>query len=100
MHETGIVRDLVGRLERSAREAGAVRVQGVTVWLGALSQFSPAHFRLHFDEAAEGTLAEGAALTIETSEDVAHRDALHVIMRSADLELSADDPSTAAAESS
>jgi hydrogenase nickel incorporation protein HypA/HybF len=100
MHETGIVRDLVHRLERSARDAGALRVQGVTVWLGALSQFSPVHFRAHFDEEAAGTLAEGAALTIETSEDFTHRDALHVIMRSADLELPADDPVIGAAAAS
>ena len=92
MHETGIVRDLVRRLDGSAREAGAVRVASVTVWLGALSQFSPVHFREHFDEEVAGTLVEGAALTIEISEDVAHRDALHVILRSADLELPDNEP--------
>ena len=100
MHESGIVRDLVRRLERSAREAGAVRVQGVTVWLGALSQFSPAHFREHFDAEIEGTLAAGAALTIETSEDVTHHDALHVIMRSADLEIAAEHHTAGAGEPS
>ena len=90
MHESGIVRDLVRRLERSATEAGAVRVEGVSVWLGALSQFSPAHFREHFDEEAAGTLAEGAALSIEVSDDATHRDALHVIVQSADLVLPDD----------
>lgn len=87
MHETGIVRDLVRRLERAAREAGAERVSGVAVWLGALSQFSPAHFREHFEEEARGTLAEGAALDIETSDDPAHTDAQGVVMRSIDLEI-------------
>ncbi len=33
MHETGIVRDLVRRIEQAAGEAGAERVAGVTVWL-------------------------------------------------------------------
>lgn len=60
MHETGPVRDLVCRLERAARDAGAERVCAAVVWLGALSNFSPAHFRAHFDEEARGTLAEGA----------------------------------------
>ena len=69
MHETGIVRDLVRRLEQAAHEAGAERVSGVEVWLGALSQFSPEHFREHFEDEARGTVAEGAALRIETSDD-------------------------------
>ena len=64
MHETGIVRDMVRRLEAVARDAGATRVAGVAVRLGALSQFSPEHFREHFDEEARGTVAEGAALSI------------------------------------
>ena len=90
MHETGIVRQLIRRLQQSAREAGATRVEGVSVWLGALSQFSPAHFRAHFDEEAAGTLAEGAALSIEVSDDVTHRDALHVMVQSAELALPAE----------
>jgi hydrogenase nickel incorporation protein HypA/HybF len=87
MHETGIVRDLVRRLEQAAREAGAERVSGAAVWLGALSHFSPAHFREHFEEDARGTLAEGAALDIEISDDLAHPDAQHVMLRSIDLEV-------------
>jgi hydrogenase nickel incorporation protein HypA/HybF len=87
MHESGIVRDLVRRLERAARDAGAERVSGVVVWLGALSQFSPEHFREHFDDEACGTLAEGAVLRIETSQDIGHAEAQHVVMRSVDLEL-------------
>jgi hydrogenase nickel incorporation protein HypA/HybF len=88
MHETGIVRDLIRRLEGLAREAGAERVSGVVVWLGALSQFSPEHFRTHFDEEACGTLVEGAALEIVTSQDVGHPHAQDVMMQSADLDVS------------
>ena len=36
MHETGIFRDLVRRLERIAQDGGAERVSCVVVWLGAL----------------------------------------------------------------
>lgn len=88
MHETGIVRDLVRRLETIARQGGAERVRGVTVWLGALSQFSPEHFRLHFDEETRGTIVAGALLTIETSEDVGDRNAQNVMMQSVDLDVS------------
>lgn len=87
MHETGIVRDLVRRLETLAHEQGARSVSGVEVWLGALSQFTPHHFREHFDDEARGTLAEGAALDIVASEDANDPDALHVMIRSVDLEI-------------
>ena len=87
MHETGIVRDLVRRVESAARQAGAVRVAGVTVWLGALSQFSPAHFREHFDDEARGTLAEHAHLSIEASDDPRDPNALSVMIRTLELEV-------------
>jgi hydrogenase nickel incorporation protein HypA/HybF len=87
MHETGIVRDLVRQLENVARDAGAVAVSGVEVWLGALSQFTPHHFREHFDDEAKGTIAEGARLDILTSDDPEDSNALHVMIRSIDLEV-------------
>jgi hydrogenase nickel incorporation protein HypA/HybF len=87
MHETGIVRDLVRRLEAAAQDAGAARVVGVEIRLGALSQFSPAHFREHFDEEVRGTRAEGAALRIQTGEDVADPHAQDVMLVNVDLEV-------------
>jgi hydrogenase nickel incorporation protein HypA/HybF len=87
MHETGLVRDLLHRLERVARDAGARRVSGVEVWLGALSHMSPSHFREHFEEESAGTLAEGAALAIEASEALDHPDAQSVVMRNVELEM-------------
>lgn len=87
MHETGIVRDLVRRIAAAAQNAGADRVSGVVLWIGALSQFAPAHFREHFDEEARGTIAEGAALTIEMSEDLAHPHAQDVMMQSVNLDV-------------
>ena len=87
MHETGIVRDLVRRLEKIAQDGGAERVSSVVVWLGALSQFSPEHFREHFDEEARGTLVEGAALKIEMSQDIGHPSAQDVMMQSVDLDI-------------
>lgn len=87
MHETGIVRDLVRRVEAAATDAGAIRVVGISVWLGALSQFSPAHFREHFDDEARGTLAEHAKLNIETSDDPSDPNALSVMIRDLELEV-------------
>lgn len=87
MHETGIVRDLVRRLESIASGADAQAVSGVEVWLGALSQFTPHHFREHFRDEAKGTIAEGARLDIVTSDDFSDPDALHVMIRNVDLEV-------------
>jgi len=87
MHETGIVRDVVRRVEAAAREARAFRVSGVTVWLGALSQFSPTHFREHFDEEVRGTLAEHARLSIEISTDLRDPNALSVVLRDLEFEV-------------
>jgi hydrogenase nickel incorporation protein HypA/HybF len=85
MHETGMIQDLVHRVEEAARAAGARRVAGVEVWLGALSQMSPEHFREHFDEEVRGTIAEGATLTLEVSDDLEAPHAQAVMLRSLDL---------------
>lgn len=87
MHETGIVRDLVRRLEGLARKENATAVSGVQIRLGSLSQFSAEHFREHFEEEARGTLAAGAALDILTSDDVGDASALHVMILNVDLEV-------------
>lgn len=85
MHETGMIRDLVHRLEAAARDAGAETVAGAEVWLGALSQMSAEHFREHFDEEARGTAAEGAKLTLEESNDITDPRAQSVVLQSVEL---------------
>lgn len=87
MHETGVVRDLIRRLEKAAQDAGAQRISRAHVWLGALSQFSAKHFREHFEDEARGTLAEGAQLDIEESSDTFHPSAQHLLITSVDLEM-------------
>lgn len=87
MHETGIVKDFTRRLDRIARDEGATRISAARVWLGALSQFSADHFREHFEEEARGTLAEGANLVIELSDDPMHPAAQQVLIQSVDLEV-------------
>ena len=87
MHESGILRDLVRQLEVVAQDAGAESVSGVEVWLGALSQFTPHHFREHFDKEAKGTIAQGATLDILTSDDDADPNALNVMIKSVHLDV-------------
>ena len=86
MHEMSLMKGLLVRLERLARESGARRIVRVRVRLGALSHFSPDHFREHFEIAARGTPAEGAALEIETMTDPSDPRAQDVVLESADVE--------------
>ncbi len=87
MHEAGLVRDLLRRIEALARAERARRVTAITVRLGALSHMSPEHFTEHFREAARGTLAETARLRIEISDDPADPDALHVRLEDVELDV-------------
>ncbi len=86
MHETALVRDLVHRTEDLARSTGARRVTGAKVWLGALSHLSAEHFREHFAIEARDTLAAGAVLEIEMSDDPDDPHAQHVRLTSIDLD--------------
>ena len=64
MHESGVTRDLVRKIEAIAREHGAERVTGVRLLVGPLAGMSESHLREHFEHDAHGTLAEGARLEV------------------------------------
>jgi hydrogenase nickel incorporation protein HypA/HybF len=85
MHEAGMIRDLLRRIAQLAQEASATSVTGVTVWLGALSHISAEHFREHFEHETAGSIAEGAELVIETSDDIHHPNAQAILLRSIDI---------------
>lgn len=65
---------------------GGARVVRVRVWLGALSYFTPAHFREHFGDAARSTLAEGAAVEATLDADPADPRAQGVVLESVEIE--------------
>lgn len=84
MHEASLMRNLMGKILEIAEAEGG-RVSGIRVWLGALSHMSPAHFKEHYDEAAAGTLAEGAWLETEISEDIDHPQAGDILLKSVEV---------------
>jgi hydrogenase nickel incorporation protein HypA/HybF len=86
MHETALVRDVVRRIEDLARVTGAGRVIGAKIWLGALSHLSAEHFSEHFEIAAQGSIAAGATLAIEVSNDPDDPHAQNVRLESVDLD--------------
>jgi hydrogenase nickel incorporation protein HypA/HybF len=87
MHERALMRDVVARIEQLARSEGATRVIKVRVRLGALSHFTPGHFREHFEDAARGTVAEGATVDAELDGDIHDRRARDVMLESVEVEV-------------
>lgn len=86
MHEASLIADLMRRIGDLAREREAKRVVGVSVWLGALSHMSAQHFAEHFEHAAAGTIAEGAALDTTLSVDIGDPNAQHIVLKSVEVE--------------
>lgn len=86
MHEASLMADLMRRIDALARAEGARRVVTVSVWLGALSHMSKAHFVKHFEQAAAGSVARGARLDIVVSDDERHPNAQDLVLKSLGLE--------------
>ncbi|WP_018936490.1 hydrogenase maturation nickel metallochaperone HypA [Thioalkalivibrio sp. ALJ24] len=85
MHEFSLMADLMRKIEQVAADNHAERVTRVRVWLGALSHITPEHFREHFEDGTRGTVAEGAELEVETSDDETHPEAQQILLRSLDV---------------
>jgi hydrogenase maturation protease len=86
MHERALMRDVMTKIEEVAQAGGAVRVTRVGVRLGALSHFTPAHFRERFDDAAIGTIAQGAEVDAVLDEDIGGPRARDVVLESVEVE--------------
>lgn len=65
MHELSIMQSALSQALDQARQAGAVRVHEIRLRVGALSGVIPDALQFAFEALADGTLAEGARLTIE-----------------------------------
>jgi hydrogenase nickel incorporation protein HypA/HybF len=87
MHERALMRDVMSRIAELARVEGASRVTRVDVQLGALSHFTPDHFREHFEDASRGTLAEGAKVVATLAGDVTDARASDVVVESVEVEV-------------
>jgi hydrogenase nickel incorporation protein HypA/HybF len=81
MHETALIANLIKKIDQIARANDAKKVIGVKVKLGALSEISPGHFREHFVAESPGTIAEGASLEIEVSDDINDPEALSIVLK-------------------
>lgn len=86
MHERALMADLMREIEAVARADGAGRVTRVAVRLGALSHFTPEHFREHFVDASRGTIAEGAAVDAVLEDELNDPRAGGVVLESIEVE--------------
>ena len=86
MHEAGLMRALMRRVDEVAAAEGAGRVVAVRVRIGALAHMSPEHFLEHWAVAAAGTIAEHARLDIETSDDLTDPAAQDVTLLSLEVQ--------------
>ena len=86
MHERAVMDRLMAAIEQAAREEDAVRVTRVSVRLGALSHFTPQHFREHFVDASRETVAEGARVDVELADDPTASDAQGVRLLAIDVD--------------
>ena len=71
MHEASIAFSLIGVAETVALENGGGRVTSLTVRIGQWSAVVPAALHAAFPACAEGTLLEGARLSIQSVQGMA-----------------------------
>ena len=77
--------DLLRAILTVSADNGGARVARVRVRLGALSHFTPDHFREHYADAAAGTAAEGAEVVATLESDVADPRAQGVVLETVEL---------------
>lgn len=65
MHEMGIISGVLDAVNASAADAGALRVCTVSLRIGVMTEAIEDALMFAFEALSEGTLSEGAELTIE-----------------------------------
>jgi hydrogenase nickel incorporation protein HypA/HybF len=86
MHEAGLVKDLIRKVDAMVVSQGGKRAKTVKVRIGALSHLSGEHLREHFESAAQQTHAAGANLEWEMVEDLSDPHAQDIMLESLEIE--------------
>jgi hydrogenase nickel incorporation protein HypA/HybF len=85
MHERALMDDLVRKVLAVAEAERATSVTRIRVRLGALSHFTPEHFREHWVDATQGTIAAQAKVEATLDESLAGEAAQGVVLESVEL---------------
>lgn len=87
MHELSLIHNLLAKIDTVVNANGGRRAVAVEVWLGALSHLSKDRFADYFEQFSRGTVAEGAWLDIELSEDMDDLNAQQVLLKNIEVEV-------------
>lgn len=87
MHERALMIDLMRKIDEVAASQGATRVVLVRVRLGSLSHFTVEHFREHFVDASQGTIAEGAEVDAVPEDATDGEQSSDVVLEAIEVEL-------------
>lgn len=87
MHELSLINNLLAKIDSVVKANGGRRAVAVEVWLGALSHLSKDRFADYFEQFSRGTVAEGAWLDIELSEDMDDPNAQQVLLKNIEVEV-------------
>ncbi len=68
MHEMHLLTDLLNDLLKAAKENKAARITKVYLRMGTFTEINEEILRHFFKEKAKGTIAEGAEISIESSQ--------------------------------
>ncbi len=85
MHEASLMKSLMHQIEEIAAGEGAAKVTRVKVWCGAFSHMTAGHFAEHFNQAAAGSIADGATLDVTISDDITDDRAQDILLESIDV---------------
>jgi len=85
VHERALMDDLVRKVLSVAEGEHATSVVRIRVRLGALSHFTPEHFREHWLDATRGTLAEASEVDATVGESLTGDAAHGVVLESVEV---------------
>ncbi len=86
MHETGLLKDIIQKVNEIVRAENASQVSEITINLGSLSQVSEEHFRYHFKIESKGTILENTNLKVAVNADTSDPLSQEIVLSSLELE--------------
>lgn len=86
MHESGMIKGLLRKVDSILVSEPASRVSALRVWIGPLAGISADHFREHFVHDAQGSSVQDATLLIEMGEDPTDPNAQSILLKGIDVE--------------
>ncbi|OUC14029.1 MAG: hydrogenase nickel incorporation protein HypA [Alkalinema sp. CACIAM 70d] len=87
MHEASLLKNLIETIHAIVMEQQGIRATSIKVQIGALSHLTPEHFRSHFHQAAQGTVAENARLEITALDNIKDPLAQEILLESVEVEM-------------